>query len=42
MRKRLMVMLLMALTGCGLADYQGRMDVQREALKEFDDANPPG
>jgi hypothetical protein len=35
----LLAFLLLAGVGCGLSDYQSRMDVQRERVKEFDDAN---
>jgi hypothetical protein len=35
----LIAMLLIGVAGCGLADYQSRMDAQRERVKEFDDAN---
>jgi hypothetical protein len=34
-----LAILLIGATGCGLADYQSRMDAQRERVKEFDDAN---
>jgi hypothetical protein len=35
----LLAILLTSVAGCGLADYQSRMDAQRERVKEFDDAN---
>jgi hypothetical protein len=38
-RPMLLAILLIGVTGCGLADYQSRMDAQRERVKEFDDAN---
>ncbi len=38
-KSALLAQLLIGVGGCGLADYQSRMDAQRKRVKEFDDAN---
>lgn len=39
MGKRFLPLVLLAAAGCGLSDYQARMDRQRERVQKFDDAN---